>query len=116
MAERFPLYSLDTIIGRKKELRAIQSALASPRYDTVIYLEGQGGIGKTQLLTKAREFSQQVERALTTDVIDLYLTRYHQPVAIMWKIASDLRESLKSKGESKDFFAQFEQAEKQFLS
>src|SRR4051794_25675314 len=116
MTEVFLLNSLNTIIGRKKELRAIEAALASSQYGQVLYFEGQGGIGKTQLLTKTRELGQQIEHVLSTDVIDLYLTRYHQPLAIMWKIVSDLREGLKSKGHVNNFFAHFEESQKQFLS
>lgn len=106
-----------TIIGREHELTTITSALDAPHYgDRILYFEGQGGIGKTRLLAEACDRGQQPEGVLVTHIIDLYLTRYHQPIMLMRAIVRNLRHSLVMKGIQAEIFTNYDKAEQQFLS
>lgn len=115
----YSLRSVEKIIGRIEELDAIDAVLADPSsYHHVFYLEGQGGIGKTRLLLEAKFRAQSFENVLTTDIIDLYLTRHHQPLGIMHSIAIDLLKSLQEcqKSPTPDVFSNYFQAHSEFLS
>jgi tetratricopeptide (TPR) repeat protein len=114
-ANRF-FHSPPSIIGRERELAAVEAALDACEYgEQVFYFEGQGGIGKTRLLLEALERSLGRERTLATEVIDLYLTRYHQPVRIMNAIVYQLRARL-PEAVAGTYFADYEQEAIKFLA
>lgn len=70
----------------------------------ILYLIGEGGIGKTSLLQEAKKVVRSEALLLETGVIDLYQGRYHQPVLMMDAIMRRLTRSLETKiGKSEPF-------------
>jgi tetratricopeptide (TPR) repeat protein len=108
--------SPQAIIGREHELAQVDAALFAPQYgDKIFYFEGEGGIGKTRLLLEALDHSGQYEQTLATEVIDLYLTRYHQPIRIMHNIVWQLRKRLPD-AQDDAYFADYRREEQKFLA
>ena len=69
------------LIGRDKELKQIEKtaeAVYTSRQPAVIYIEGEGGIGKTALLEEARRrlSKQWGSPSVAEDIIDLYHLQY----------------------------------------
>jgi len=77
------LYALPTLVGREALLDEILDALTKPRPSCrVVYLLGEGGIGKTRVLEELVEqlnnMLEKPDRAyVTDDVVDLYHTVQH---------------------------------------
>ncbi|NTU83660.1 MAG: ATP-binding protein [Chloroflexales bacterium] len=105
------------LIGRKSELDTVVAALnGAARSAQALLLEGQGGIGKTRLLSEARELCLEREGVLCTQVIDLYLTRYHQPARIMYAIAEQLQRDADRRGVAASLHEGFAAALESFYS
>ncbi len=73
-----------SLIGRKKELERIDKIakeVKKSRQPAVIYIEGEGGIGKTALLEEARKrlSKQWGSPPVAGDIIDLYHLQYQTP-------------------------------------
>lgn len=96
------------LIGRISELAFVSKTLEEPGgANPVILFEGLGGIGKTRLLTEVRALCQEHDDLLCTQVIDLYLTRYHQPTRILLGIATQLRQDAARRNMGEQLFAGF---------
>lgn len=84
------------LFGRDDELQSIQDAVAdeqgSPR---LIYIEGQGGTGKTRLLQEVRKLQQAYEEHarkpfLWSEIVDFYHSDLRSPLALQEAIADGL--------------------------
>ena len=109
--------SARTLIGRQSELATVVATLDDPAKRALAFLfEGQGGIGKTRLLSEIRELCLPRDGVLCTQVIDLYLTRYHQPPRIMDAIAAQLQQDSDRRGFATTFHARFNAALESFYA
>lgn len=105
------------LIGRKRELDTVVATIDGAAWGArALLLEGQGGIGKTRLLSEAHELCLEREGVLCTQVIDLYLTRYHQPARIMGAIAEQLQHDADRRGVAASIQASYGAALESFYS
>ena len=105
------------LIGRQRELDAVVAAMNATAGNTqALLFEGQGGIGKTRLLGEVRELCLARTGVLCTQVIDLYLMRYHQPARIMHAIAEQLQRAADRHGIATSLRASFDAALEHFYS
>lgn len=110
------LSSTEPLIGRDREIAVIQRFLASKTLKhRVLFFEGEGGIGKTRLLTEAMKRARERSGMLACDIIDLYLAQYHQPVLIMDAIVRSLRLELSNKNIPNDVFAGYDKMVSNYL-
>ncbi len=99
------------LIGREREIGAAVTMLDAPPFGTrVLYLYGEGGVGKTSLLYTIREIAREKSAAgqpiLRAHVIDLQDVRFNQ--AIIFMIA--LRDQLIRAGVVAQRFGAFDDA------
>ena len=82
------------IIGRDEDLNIIKQAIADPAGDRhVIYLVGDGGIGKTRILEEIDEFQPAFDPPfIWSGIIDLYHTEYHSPGGLREAIVNGLED------------------------
>jgi tetratricopeptide (TPR) repeat protein len=115
--ERDPLRQ-SPFVGREQTLTAIEQASqkACDTASCVVYLEGEGGIGKTRILSEVHHRLAQPPRVISTDVIDLYHVRYHQRFFLMYTIADRLQRALQQAGIQKPFFTAFQKAYQEFFA
>jgi len=84
------------LIDRKQELEKINAAIAAhgPR---VVYVMGDGGLGKTRLLQEVLKVykdkkHEEGKKPIFTNLIDLYYIEHHTPEGLATKIADHLGE------------------------
>ncbi len=99
------------LIGREREIDAAIAALnATPFESRVLYLYGEGGVGKTSLLHTIRDLARKKDVAgcpfLCAHMIDLQDVRFNQ--AIIFMIA--LRDQLLHVGVAAQHFSGFDEA------
>jgi tetratricopeptide (TPR) repeat protein len=85
-------YPPEQLVGREQEQKDICRAITEGK--RVIYLEGQGGIGKTRLLTEAPDFIPKgiAERApVVLGIVDFYDTAMHSSIALDDALADRIR-------------------------
>ncbi|PDV98817.1 tetratricopeptide repeat protein [Candidatus Chloroploca asiatica] len=105
------------LVGRKRELELVDRALTHVKAGTSVFLiEGQGGIGKTRLLTEIRQRCRETSEVLCTEVIDLYLGRYLQPARMLYALATQLEADAVRWGRSQPDFTHFYEAHEQFYA
>jgi tetratricopeptide (TPR) repeat protein len=106
------IYGTQIFIGRKQEITEFEALLSSTATDEwLLYLLGEGGVGKTQLLYRFIEIAQKRRNeghaVLVADgLIDLYWTTNQQELGILRSIASRL-----GQGNFGSFFAALERYE-----
>ena len=74
--ERYLALQTEEVIGRKKELAAIDWALGGDGQTRVVLFTGPGGIGKTRLLIEADKRARD-RGLLSSDIVDLYHSDTH---------------------------------------
>lgn len=99
------------LIGRQREIDAAAAALdAQPFSSQVLYLCGDGGVGKTSLLhaidAMAAERSAAGRPLIATGVIDMQDVRYNQPIMLMHA----LRDRIVHSGVAAQRFGEFDQS------
>lgn len=99
------------LIGREREIAvAVATLTAIPFISRVIYIFGEGGVGKTSLLHQIHTIAGEQRGAgrpfLRTGVIDLQDVRFNQPLMLM----RALRERLIEAGAAPQAFHEFDQA------
>ncbi|NJN19223.1 MAG: ATP-binding protein [Oscillochloris sp.] len=105
------------LIGRSQELTIISNTILDPASQrAVVYIEGQGGIGKTRLLSEIHQQFVAADGFLITDIIDLYLTQHHQPVHLMEVIAQQLQDAAERHARTGRHFVNFLRAEAEFFA
>jgi len=107
---KFISYQLEQLVGRSREQECIQEAVRN--LVKVVYLEGQGGIGKTFLLSHAEEFLNEVSLdvpLVVLDVIDFYDTAMHNSIAVEEAIVNRIDPGIKA-----NLFSDFNQALERF--
>ena len=66
------------LVGREKELEQIEEAIRDTENSYIVYVTGQGGIGKTRLVKHVLEHPpDDVSLVVASDLIDLYHTSTH---------------------------------------
>ena len=83
------------LVDREKELGAIKRAFEEG--ETVVYLVGKGGIGKTRLLEEVCERQEKVSfpEFVPIGIFDVYHPRYHRVSGIEAAIAKGIQEKIK---------------------
>ncbi|NTW01689.1 MAG: ATP-binding protein [Oscillochloris sp.] len=105
-----------SLIGRQAELDSVVATINGVDDPPIILLEGPGGIGKTRLLLEVGSLCQSREDLLCTEVIDLLLTRYHQPARIMLAIALQLQRAATERGCGEGLFRSYISALEDFYA
>jgi tetratricopeptide (TPR) repeat protein len=103
-------YPPEQLVGRKQEQEDICYAIEDGK--RVVYLEGQGGIGKTRLLTEAAGFIPEMvpdRMPIVLGLIDFYDTAMHSSIALEDALASRIRRQSKDETLLQDFFRVLEQ-------
>jgi len=99
-AEMFGAYFLPDLAGRQKEMDQIREALADPTpQPCVIFITGDGGIGKTRLLVESLQVARRSLAIVARKLVDLYHTHTHTAEGLAEAIYSalpDVEESFKS--------------------
>ena len=86
--------SASTFIGRESEIRVFKAIIRSKRSDIdVLYLQGEGGIGKTKLLEQLQTLCS-ARRFPCTQIIDFYDTDNQTVIGLMNRIAADVSTSI----------------------
>jgi tetratricopeptide (TPR) repeat protein len=91
------IYSSSIFIGREKEITEFQKILSGEIEEWILYLKGNGGVGKTQLLQRYIEIAltQMPDDLLITDqLVDFYWTTNQHELGIMKSIAEQLQPTL----------------------
>lgn len=84
-------YSLEQLVGRTKEREAIRQAAQSGV--RVVYIEGDGGIGKTRLLDEVDRFVQDLQpRPVVLGIVDFYDTTMHGSLALEETLARQMQQ------------------------
>jgi hypothetical protein len=102
--ERSVAYRLTDLVGRQVEQQAIREAIREGV--KVVCLEGEGGIGKTFLLTQAQDFIQESAYSMPVTVlgiVDFYDTMMHGSIALEDVIAQRAKE----KNPDEEIFVEF---------
>jgi tetratricopeptide (TPR) repeat protein len=68
----------ETFVGRKEELRKIQEAIKAPGLQ-IVSIQGEGGIGKTSLLSKVMKDYKERRGFYVTGILDFFSTATHTP-------------------------------------
>lgn len=97
------------LVGREKELEQVEAAIRDTEHSYIVYVTGQGGIGKTRLVKHVLEHPPEgVSLAVASKLIDLYHTRTHSLAGLIGAILDVLkpldeyfREELKQVGADK---------------
>ena len=63
-------------VGRKEELEKIQQAIEAPGFQ-IVNIQGEGGIGKTSLLTAVLEGHRDRQDLYVTEILDFFSTTTH---------------------------------------
>ncbi|NTW97382.1 MAG: ATP-binding protein [Oscillochloris sp.] len=105
-----------SLIGRRDELDIVESAIDGEDDLSVILVEGQGGIGKTRLLTEVGAICDARDEVICTEVIDLLLARYQQPARIMQAIALQLQQAAMGRGCGEGLFRTYTSALEDFYA
>jgi tetratricopeptide (TPR) repeat protein len=108
-------------IGRQHILSDIRATLHTLAHNTirephVFYLEGDGGIGKTRLLTEVHQQVTTQNIAYSSNVIDLYHVRYHQPTLLMHTIVQRLQGALHEHDPDTPTFGTYEDAHRRYIN
>ena len=80
-----------SLIGRTGYLQRIQTHLDTLDSPAIYYIEGEGGIGKTELAKEVLKQAQDNEGWVLRDLIDLYHVDYQSPVGLAEGILKLLR-------------------------
>lgn len=78
------------LVGREQERSEIQSLYRKVDHHTLIYWEGDGGIGKTALLEYAIQQAKEFEDIIVIDLIDLYHIEFQTPIGLAKAIVNGL--------------------------
>jgi len=71
------MYEKVEFIGREKELQAIQAWIDTPKQNVIIFLEADGGIGKTRMLQEIQlKYADANQQAIVSDIVDYDEYRY----------------------------------------
>lgn len=72
------------LVGREKELKQIYAAIRDTSQSYVIYITGEGGIGKTRLVKHLLHHPpEDIEVVVAQDIIDFYHARVHSLVGFI---------------------------------
>lgn len=91
------VYSNSIFIGREKEIAEFQKILSGEIEEWILYLKGNGGVGKTQLLQRYIEIAltEMPDSLLTTDqLVDFYWTTNQHELGILETISKQLQPTL----------------------
>jgi tetratricopeptide (TPR) repeat protein len=105
------LRQLEQTVGRQSQFRAIDAALEQ-RASALLYLTGEGGIGKTRLLLETLQRARSQPDTLVVGLLDLALAHYQQPITFMGAIAEQVR---RARADA-DLFAAYEQSVTELLA
>lgn len=87
-------YRPTELVGRSRQKQDIVEAVEGGR--RVVYIEGQGGIGKTHLLTEAAAFIPELVRSkpkpIVLAIIDFYNTALHSSISLEQALIDRIRE------------------------
>lgn len=103
-------YPPEQLVGRKQEQEEICRAIEGGKQ--VVYVEGQGGIGKTRLLTEAASFIPEMvpdRPTVVLGIIDFYDTAMHSSIALEDALASRIRRQSEDETLFQDFSRILEQ-------
>ncbi|MBI3164237.1 MAG: ATP-binding protein, partial [Chloroflexi bacterium] len=78
------------LVNMEKELRAIKQALAERSQGRLLYVRGEGGVGKTRLLEESAKITQSATGILWGGLIDLYHSNFHSAPHLQKTIANNL--------------------------
>ena len=87
------LQRLEKFIGRDAELSQIDAALAQGT-SAILYLVGEGGMGKTRLLEEIVLRAQRRSQLVVAQLIDFIQPEHQQPIALMDALARTLQMAL----------------------
>jgi tetratricopeptide (TPR) repeat protein len=94
MASEFqPTSSKEFFVGREDKLDVFHAVWSGQRPEWIIYIPGEGGIGKTRLLQRYREKALEwgdVGGALSTNLIDFYHTANQSRLGLLQEVACQL--------------------------
>ncbi|GAB4534959.1 MAG: hypothetical protein Kow0063_18620 [Anaerolineae bacterium] len=80
------------LVGREKELKRIEEAIRDTSQSYIIYITGEGGIGKTRLVKHILEHPPDgLSLTAASDLIDLYHTRVHSLAGLIGAILGVLK-------------------------
>jgi tetratricopeptide (TPR) repeat protein len=89
--EQSVAYPPEWLVGREKEQEAICQAIRDGV--RVVYIEGEGGIGKTRLLEEAERFIGDLPFPyIVLDIVDFYDTAMHGSLALEEALARQMQE------------------------
>lgn len=72
-----------TLIGRRKELQKVQSAIEDKEQSWFIFIMGTGGIGKTRFLEEIKARYAGEPALIVSDIIDFYHSQTHSMVGLL---------------------------------
>lgn len=110
-------YNNSWMVAREPELQVIREAINKSGSDTsIIFLEGESGIGKTRFLVEINNVCEAQEDLICTGVIDLYHIDYQQPATLMATVLRRIRKAASNRSAEDILFNQFLNAQEQFYS
>jgi len=85
MATEFPFF-----VNRQEELEIIQRAIAEVGKRQVVLAHGPGGIGKTRLLQKVREYYASASSLTMSGILDAYELELRVPIGWEYRVARQI--------------------------
>jgi tetratricopeptide (TPR) repeat protein len=108
VSEFQPTTSKEFFVGREDKLDVFHAVWNGQRTEWIIYIPGEGGIGKTRLLQRYREKALEwmvAGDALTTNLIDFYHTANQSRLGLLQEIANQI---------GSEYFPLFEEARREY--